>query len=316
MQNTKEKQVKFLEMLKPAQLCTSRYYGKDVGPGLLKKIQRLIRYKSKYIRYLLARSKIYTSQLVSVKNFWRGSIFVSLLDASDSSIFYCGICSAEEYKLTKFLIKNLKEDDIFYDIGAHVGFYSLLAKEFITNGEIHAFEPAPRTIECLEKSFSINKKGNIFLNKFALSDKTGRIQFYDKSVGPGDGSGSSTMIREVIAGDDPSGYQNITIEAVSLDQYLKNHFFPSVLKIDVEGAEVQVLKGGKQFLSKESPIIIMEIWGGERGRCFSSPAINMLYSLGYNSYKITKDGNLDYFKKIQPEQDVLGKWDNFVFKRL
>lgn len=302
-----------LEMLKPAQLCMNRYYSKDVGSGLMKKIKRLVRYRLKYFRYSLAKSGLYSSQLALVRTFWGGKIFVSLLDAYDASIFYCGICSEKEYKLTKFLIKNIKKNDVFYDIGAHLGFYSLLVNECIDNGEIHAFEPAPKTFYCLAKNISINKKIKVFLNKFALSDKIGEAEFFDKSVSSG--GGSSTMVRKVIEGKDASSYQNITVKTNTLDEYVKSHFNPTILKIDVEGAESQVLEGGRHILSQRFPIIAMEVWGGEQGRRFSSPAINMLYSFGYKSYKITEDGDLDYLEKIQPERDVSGKWDNFVFKK-
>ena len=86
-------------------------------------------------------------------------------------LFLNGILSGfGEYKLTKFFIKNLKEDDIFYDIGANYGFYSCLAAEFCK--EVHLFEPIPFIFDNLKNNFKNHQ--NVFLNNIALSDKKGK----------------------------------------------------------------------------------------------------------------------------------------------
>lgn len=313
MPDINEKRSSFLKMLEPARRCLDLYYRQDSGAGLAKKARRLFRHKTKYIRYAIARLKIYPSQLIFVKTFWGKKIFLSLLDASDASILYCGLCSAEEYKLVKFLIKNFQESDIFYDIGTHVGFYSLLAREFISQGEVHCFEPAERTFFCLKKTFAGEK--NVFLNQLALTDQPGRINFFDKSIGPGDGSGSSTIMEEVINQDNPRSYKIVEAEAATLDKYLKNHSQPAILKIDVEGAEDRVLKGGANFFSQNSPIVIIEVWPGKNGRNFSLRAINRLYQFGYKSYKISPEGELIPWERIDLEKDIARKWDNFVFRK-
>ena len=125
-----------------------------------------------------------------VKTFWGRSMEVYLADRMSSGLYFFGVLHGEELKIVKFLIKNFKENDNFYDIGANYGFYTLLAQEFIIKVEIHAFEPLPKIFEILEKNAQIKKFKNTFLNQIALYDKNGEIEFYapTSTFNTGDGS--------------------------------------------------------------------------------------------------------------------------------
>jgi predicted RNA methylase len=110
-----------------------------------------------------------------IKTFWGRDLYVYLADADAdaSALYFFSTLYGDEIKIIKFLIKNFKENDIFYDVGANYGFYTCLAREFIIDGEIHAFEPNPKIFKLLRENARLDIFKNTLLNEVALSDKTG-----------------------------------------------------------------------------------------------------------------------------------------------
>jgi len=82
-----------------------------------------------------------------------------------------------EYEKQRFIAKVLAKDSVFYDIGANVGFYSLLAAQVASNGKVFSFEPSPRNIELLRKHLILNEINNVDILDVALSDIDGRSRF-------------------------------------------------------------------------------------------------------------------------------------------
>jgi hypothetical protein len=161
---------------------------------------------SKIIRAFLVREKSFLKALAiliknvvgidfkkKIKIFWGDYIYVYLADADASSLYFFNTLYGDEIKVIKFLIKNFKENDIFYDIGANYGFYTCLAQEFIIDGQIHAFEPNPKIFRLLKENSRLDIFKNTFLNEIALSDKTGEAEFYDGEAGRH--SGVSSLIK-------------------------------------------------------------------------------------------------------------------------
>jgi len=211
-----------------------------------------------------------------------------------------------EYKLTKFLIKNLKETDIFYDIGANYGFYSFLGLEFCQ--EVHSFEPISYIFENLEENFK--NIPNIFLNNIAIFDRNGLTFLYINIMG----SGGSTIIEEV-KNRLIRKSNKIEVQTITLDDYVKNHSKPTIIKLDVEGAESQVIGGGKEFFKNNSPVISIEVWPKGKGGEISMKAVEKLRNLGYQSYFLNLAGDLekidgDLSEKV--DSDDLTN-DNFIF---
>ncbi len=239
------------------------------------------------------------------KTFFGRDIYVYLADADATMLYFFNTLSVVETKIIKFLIKNFKDDDIFYDIGANYGFYTLLAQEFITKGEIHAFEPNPKIFKLLRENSRLDIYKNTFLNEMALSDKTGETEFFDREIS-GHSGGSSLVKYQYLK------YKVIKVRTTTLDDYISNHKPPTIMKIDVEGGESLVLKGGLELLKKYSPMIIMEFFPDDLHR----EAVNILFNSGYRAFKIDNDGNLS----IMNEQDLLREdvphEQNYVFKRI
>src|SRR5688500_15565302 len=135
----------------------------------------------------------------------------------------------------------LKPDSVFYDLGANVGYYSFLAAQKIKNGIIYSFEPIPDNAEMFQKHLQLNKtKFNtdvIRLKTMAISDRLKEVSFsYDTSVE------GNTYIRT--AARFKNAEKLIPVAADSIDNLIdKNYRLPDVMKIDVEGAEFDVLSG-------------------------------------------------------------------------
>ncbi len=214
----------------------------------------------------------------------------------------------EEYKLTKFFIKNFKENDIFYDIGANYGFYSFLALEFCK--EVHLFEPIPFVFENLKDN--LKDYQNVFLNNLALSDEKEKIDLFMPDV-----SGSSSIVKEVTQAHSYRFKQKIEVEADTLENYFKSHNLPSVIKLDVEGAESLVIEGGLEFFKNNSPIISLEVWSSKEGGRISMKTVEKLRNIGYQPYLINKNGELEKVDEdllIIIEKEGLNE-DNFIFKK-
>lgn len=275
------------------------------GPGILKKIKRLLKYREKYLSYLIR--KIFNFDLIKTQTFfgknfcYRNDLFTELF----------GLLSGiQELRLAKFLIKYLPENSVFYDIGAHFGFYSLLTNELLDKKEIHIFEPTPNTFLYLKKNLPNSK--NIFLNNFALSNKEGEREFFISKKVELSVANSFDITKDPSL--NPSDFKKIKIKATTLDRYCSSHSLPTFLKIDAEGAEGEIIEGGKAILKKANPTLAIEIWDKSKNTISHSKAIEILYSLGYKSYQINEDGKLDLIERLIPSEQSLG-FNNFIFKK-
>jgi len=241
----------FLEQLEKSYETKAYKFDKFLGPGLKRKIQRLIFSHRIYIPYLLTKMGLNKKEKTG-KLFWGRKIILNTDDLDASLLIHSGLLySKSEYSLTKFFIKYLKENDIFYDIGANCGFYSHLAIEFCQ--EVHAFEPLSDVFTYLYKNLS--KENNIFLNNLALSDNSASDFLYIRK----NQSGVSTLIP-----DNPKSeiYIKTKVETDTLDRYSIKHKKPTIIKLDVEGAENLVLEGGIDTIKKYKPTRAMEVRGG------------------------------------------------------
>jgi FkbM family methyltransferase len=240
-----------------------------------------------------------------VKTFWGRDIYVYLADQDASALYFFNTLYGEEIKIIKLLIKNFKDDDTFYDIGANYGFYTLLAQEFITKGEIHAFEPSPKIFKLLTENSRLDIYKNTFLNEMALSDKTEETEFFDKEIG-GQSGGSSLIKHQHFL-----KYKVIKVKTTTLDDYISNHKPPTIMKIDVEGGEPLVLKGALKLLKKYNPMIIMEFLPDDLHR----EAVNILSNNGYRTFKIDSDGNLSIINEKDLLRNDISYEANYVFKK-
>jgi FkbM family methyltransferase len=151
-----------------------------------------------------------------------------------------------------FYIKNIHKGDVIFDIGANVGELSILFSKFTgNNGTVHAFEPTPETFKRLTNIVLSTNRNNIILNNFVVSEKDGfeTLNIYDV-----DHSGWNTMANRDLQkyGVNINSPEKIQLPSIKIDTYCKQNNIPCIdlLKIDVEGAEINVLRGSSEMFKK------------------------------------------------------------------
>ena len=161
------------------------------------------------------------------------------LDLVSESIRRNGFFERGTVELLRQLVRP---GQVFIDAGAQLGQYTLVAAGL--GATVHAFEPNPATFSMLERNIHLNQL-EVILNPAALSDRSGMITLYDSTV---DNIGSASL-------RPPYNYSGAThqVHCMTLDEYGVR---PDVLKIDTEGAELLVLRGGQHVLSHRPPIIL------------------------------------------------------------
>jgi len=219
-----------------------------------------------------------------------------------NTFYYYGFCEAN---LTNFLLRFLKHSDTFVDVGAHIGFYSMLASEIVgENGKIYSFEPTPRTFKTLKEN--TKKLKNVHLFNIALSNKEGRIDFSD--YGPGYGAYNSGHPNgAALLNKKP---RKITVETKTLDSILKlENISPNIIKLDAEGLEYKILQGMSNTLSKTNrPIITLEVAGDRQWKNNYDNSIKLLLE---NDYKVFEINTVGLIKPHKIKQ--IYKYDNILF---
>ena len=174
-------------------------------------------------------------------------------------LFWDGYKSFEYSEIFETLAKKV---DCFFDIGANIGYYSLLASKANPHLKVYAFEPATGPKFYLNENVSLNNmEQNIVTVDYALSKESNAIDFYevkstkydylDKNLSGEHNAGTKTKTRNFV---------KTTVQAISLSDFIKNKNIQTIdlIKIDTEGTEVEILESGKEYIERFKPIIICE----------------------------------------------------------
>lgn len=183
--------------------------------------------------------------------------------------------SYESGKLRR-IARELNPGSIFYDIGANVGIYSLLASRIVNHGRTYAFEPAPKNIWYLQRHLELNHIQNVEVLELALSDRTGTA-FFDV----GENRFMGHLAEE----------GSLCVHAVALDALLSEGKIcpPNVIKMDIEGAELMALRGASRTFERFRPVLFLATHGREvetECRC-------LLESWGYDCRNIGSESGSD-----------------------
>lgn len=168
-----------------------------------------------------------------------------------------------EPEVQSVLQKHLRPGMVFYDIGANIGFFSLLAARLVgTQGRIVAFEADPEIAARLREHVTRNQVAMISVEEKAVWSCSDPVSFAraDVSTSPDRGLG------HVVAEESEKSFGTIHVQAVSLDEYVAGSVSPDFLKCDVEGAEVEVFRGALKLLSERKPDILCEMHSEENRR--------------------------------------------------
>lgn len=153
------------------------------------------------------------------------------------------------------LASRLKPGDVLYDVGAHVGFVSLIAARRVGSaGKIYAFEADADNSRRLLEHRELNSLAQIELVSAAVWSECTKLVFRKAP----DSSGRNMGSVAAIAGRERA-HDTILVEALTLDDFVREHRPPTVVKVDVEGAEEEVLVGAEGVLRTSRPALICEI---------------------------------------------------------
>jgi FkbM family methyltransferase len=184
-------------------------------------------------------------------------------------------CCLHDFADMGYLLHVLTPDDLFVDVGANVGSYTILACA-AKGAKGICFEPVPSTFERLMDNLRINNLvERVEARNVGLSDREGDLLFT---------SGEDTT-NHTVAGDEQAS-NVIQVRVVPLDASLEG-LTPSLLKIDVEGFEMRVLAGARKILGTEGlHSVIMELNGSGRRYGFEdSQIINYMKDFGFSTFR-------------------------------
>jgi FkbM family methyltransferase len=282
------------------------------------KINRMINNPVKYIFSIMYRDFIYPfrkKEIVIKTKLFNGSPIIIALPASTDIFLTGGKSHISEIRLAKYLIKNLHSDSTFIDVGAHYGYFSLIASDIVKDGKVYSFEPSSKSFNILKRNVSSITNVTIF-NK-AVSQGNTPIAFYEF-----DNLHSEYNSTQISQFENEDWFKAIKpnmqkIDSISLSTFCAdNSIYPDIIKIDVEGFENEVIKGAENLLtsSKKKPIVILEYLEPNRGNAAHKEVFSLLSRWGYSSNIISDSGDLI------PENDIDGyllkhslESDNIVF---
>jgi FkbM family methyltransferase len=156
------------------------------------------------------------------------------------------------------ILRHLRPGGCFYDVGAHIGFNSLLAARLVgKGGRVVAFEPDPSNAAVLHENLSRNDLTEVEVIPAAVWSHLGIVTFQRSAAEHPEMS--SRRGRVVVSTDEAAGSSLIEVEAVTLDAFARDHPAPTMIKIDVEGAEAEVLRGAQKLISHARPVWLLEV---------------------------------------------------------
>jgi len=207
----------------------------------------------------------------------------SLVDSLQSGTF--------EQDVHAFFADYVRGGDVVFDVGANVGHYTrMLGERVEPAGEVHAFEPAEKPYQCLVRN-TLEHAPSIRRNRFALSSEGGSREIY---LGSGNNEALNSFGEPFGIGESKDGvYASETVWMMTLDNYVDTYNVGRIdlVKIDVEGWEEHVVRGGVASLLKLHPVLLLEYCSPAARNAGGSCAqlSQLLVSLGYRLYRYLPD---------------------------
>jgi len=168
------------------------------------------------------------------------------------------LCGRYEPRVVSELLSTIARETIAYDIGAHIGFMTLVLAEGMVNGKVFAFEPVEENLRLLEELITDNDLSRLVVVVPAALGNANAIQKILIFKSP-----AMNLLESAVDGQDTNGCPQRRVNTLTLDKFVfdQGNAAPGLLKIDVEGAEALVIEGGLRTLQVYSPKIIIEIHG-------------------------------------------------------
>ena len=212
---------------------------------------------------------------------------IMFLDSKDSLGLSFGVFEPFETEVIK---KHVKKGDTVVDIGANIGYYTLILSKLVgDSGKVFAFEPDPENFSLLEKNVKANNLKNAILINKAVSDKTGKTSLFLS-----ENNNADHRIYKSHDSNYKKKRKSIVVDVVKFDDYFKNKPKISFVKIDVEGAEGAVIGGmGSTIKNNLSLKILLELFPIANVNFGITPEIylNCLTKHGFDIYSLNEEKN-------------------------
>jgi FkbM family methyltransferase len=257
----------------------------SLATSTLKTFMKATRLHSEFVIKHLPRSGTVSSRLPNGKTLRlrsRGDDWIS------TQVFWREWFGYEP-EITPFFYQLATRARVTLDVGAHIGFYSLLAGHANPEATVYAFEPMPVTFARLERNVELNGLRNVHCFNSALGEFEGEADiFFEGEICSG--ATLSTEIKRQLPNLNRTAVPVITLDAFIRDRALEHL---DLVKIDTETTEEQVLRGMRGALERFHPDIVCEVWGGPGLESWGGPKRileNILTPLGYHPYVFTPAG--------------------------
>jgi FkbM family methyltransferase len=228
--------------------------------------------------FLLFR-KLQLAWPVEIETRHRLRMIVDKVDRIAGYIYYFHVW---EPQISVVLTQLLQPGDTVLDVGAHIGHHTLLAAKLVgASGRVYAFEASPQTFAALKTNIALNRLAQVDARNFAVCGDSGFINLF---VAPYEDSGRNSL-------NERKGWHSIAVPCTRLDTLL-DEICPSTIrfiKIDVEGAEREVLAGAGELLTRlpDDVAILIEVQtGSSDDRVDSQGILNFLMKCGFSAYSV------------------------------
>lgn len=225
-------------------------------------------------KWLLPNPKTISESILKTIHGFDIIINPSIDNGVELSLFETG---TYEKGILNFIEENYKGKGEFIDVGANIGLMSLFTASKFPESSVIGFEAHPKTFDILNSNIELNKLSNITPIQKALGSENGEVKIFDNwHVNRG---GASIVVQG-------EGSDSFDVDLVTMNEEL-NGSSPEMIKIDVEGAELDVLKGANKLISEFLPTLIVEI--SELRETTNSESISIVeYIKSLGDYKIFK----------------------------
>lgn len=203
-----------------------------------------------------------------------GQVTLDLGIAMQQHVFWAGL-SRDDARILHLARTLLPGDGVFVDVGANVGLHTLaIARHMANGGAVVAFEPHPANHRLLVHNLAHNRLTHVVAENLGLAETPSVL------TGTASAAGGNWSLAS-------RGDYRFEVRLVRLDDYLRDHPVPrlDLLKIDVEGAEVRVLRGARETLARFRPLIVFEVCPAWLGKMQTSP-VELFGELTGHGYRI------------------------------
>jgi FkbM family methyltransferase len=209
-----------------------------------------------------------------------------------------------EPNLTAPFMRALAPGDVCVDVGAHIGYYTLLAARAVgPGGHVYAFEPSPASYGALRRNIALNTVANVTALEVAVGAETGRATLYE---GPAHNSGMATL-NAALAAKSVAPLGETTVEVAPVTSLVPEAEWDRirVIKIDVEWEELDVLRGLQPVLDRGRPLSVFLEWTPRRAAPGAADDLrDVCETQGFAVYRVRSGYSLERLFPGRVEQPV------------